>query len=103
MSYQGQTINSFIPSYVVKSDYLPTRVVDGNNTQTAQLVNLEIIFSYVNMNKKKEEEEYSHKDQSNLIQTGMHHLKFMRLSELINQSINKVSVVLLEDDLVLIT
>ena len=40
MSYQQvQNINQFIPHYVVKSDYLPnTRVVDGNNTQTAQLV-----------------------------------------------------------------
>lgn len=37
MSYQ--TINQFIPNYVVKSDYLPTRVVDGNTAQTAQLVN----------------------------------------------------------------
>lgn len=40
MSYQTQTINSFIPNYVVKSDYLPTRVVDGNTAQTAQLVNV---------------------------------------------------------------
>lgn len=98
MSYQGQTINSFIPTYVVKSDYLPTRVVDGNNTQTAQLVSINDNVSYVNMNKKKEEEEYSHKDQLILIQTDMHHLKFMRPSELINHWINKVSVVLLEDD-----
>ena len=40
MSYHGQTINAFIPNYVVKSDYLPTRVVDGNAAQTAQLVNI---------------------------------------------------------------
>ena len=38
MSYQGQTVSHFIPNYVVKSDYLPTRVIDGNTSQTAQLV-----------------------------------------------------------------
>ncbi len=38
MSYHAQTINSFIPTYVVKSDYLPTVVNDGGNSQTAQLV-----------------------------------------------------------------
>ena len=39
MSYQqGQNINQYIPHYVAKSDYLPTRVVDGNNSQTSQLV-----------------------------------------------------------------
>jgi hypothetical protein len=34
-TYQGQTINQFIPNYVVKSDFLPTRVVEGNEGQTA--------------------------------------------------------------------
>ena len=40
MSYQQNTsINQFIPNYVVRSDYLPnTKVVDGNTTQTSQLV-----------------------------------------------------------------
>ena len=43
MSYQAQTIQQFIPNYVVKSDYLPTRVVDGNTSQTSQLVTLTLI------------------------------------------------------------
>lgn len=39
MSYQAhQTVNQFVPNYVVKSDYLPTRVVDGNQSQTNQWV-----------------------------------------------------------------
>jgi len=40
MSHQTfpQTINAYIPNYVLKSDFLPTRVVDGNTTQTSQLV-----------------------------------------------------------------
>lgn len=40
MSYivPGQSIQQFIPNYVVKSDYLPTRVVEGSNSQAAQLV-----------------------------------------------------------------
>ena len=37
MSYQ-QGINQYIPNYVVKSDFLPTRVVEGNNQQTSELV-----------------------------------------------------------------
>jgi hypothetical protein len=43
MSFGGQSINTFIPNYVVKSDYLPTRVVEGNSAQTTQLVNVLII------------------------------------------------------------
>ena len=42
-TYQGQTITHFIPNYVVKSDYLPTRVVDGNQVQTTQWV----IFTFI--------------------------------------------------------
>lgn len=42
--YQGQTVTSFIPTYVVKSDYLPTRVLDGNTAQTSQLVHLSIML-----------------------------------------------------------
>lgn len=40
MSYvvPGQSIQQFVPNYVVKSDYLPTRVVEGSNSQAAQLV-----------------------------------------------------------------
>ena len=39
MAYQQvHGINEFIPNYVAKSDYLPTRVVDGSNTQTSTLV-----------------------------------------------------------------
>ena len=39
MSYQQpQNINQIIPNYVVKSDYLPTRVVEANSTDHAQLV-----------------------------------------------------------------
>jgi len=36
MSYQ--TVTQLVPNYVVKSDYLPTRVVDGNQLQHGQLV-----------------------------------------------------------------
>jgi len=75
MSYQtyqtqGQTVNAYIPNYVLKSDYLPTRVVDGNTTQTSQLV-IDILFSWDSMNKKKEEEECLPKDQFSSILTDM--------------------------------
>ena len=36
------TVNQFVPNYVVKSDYLPTRVIDGNESQTNQLVNIRL-------------------------------------------------------------
>lgn len=51
------------------------------------------------MNKKKEEEESSLKDQLSSILTDMPHLKFMKLLESTNQWINNISVVLSEDDL----
>ena len=37
MSFQQQvhhTVNEYVPTYQVKSDYLPTRVQDGNQNQT---------------------------------------------------------------------
>lgn len=35
MSSQGQSIHTFIPGYVVKSNYLPTVVNDGGNAITS--------------------------------------------------------------------
>ena len=49
MSFVNQqvhhTVNEYVPTYVVKSDYLPTRVQDGNQGQTAQWVFDLLIFS----------------------------------------------------------
>jgi hypothetical protein len=51
MSYQqyhpvGQThrLTEFVPNYVPHSDYLPTRVVDTNNTEAQKWV-LHLLFS----------------------------------------------------------
>lgn len=44
MSYQTHNLQEFIPNYQVKSDFLPTRVADGNQAQTAEWVRL---FLYV--------------------------------------------------------
>jgi hypothetical protein len=101
MSYitnQGQTINHFIPHYVVKSDFLPTRVVEGNQGQTAQWVKFVFYYRLDNIKKKKEEEEYSHRDQFNSILADMHHSRFMKLLESIDLSMNNISVVLYVDD-----
>jgi hypothetical protein len=38
MSYQQTSINQFIPGYQVKSDFLPTRVVEGNASEINELV-----------------------------------------------------------------
>ncbi len=40
MSYgvPTQSIRQFVPTYVVKSDYLPTVVHEGHNATTADLV-----------------------------------------------------------------
>ena len=37
-SQHHQTVNQYIPGYIVKSDYLPTRVIEGQNSQTSELV-----------------------------------------------------------------
>lgn len=34
----SNSINHYIPNYVVKSDFLPTRVVEGQTAQTSELV-----------------------------------------------------------------
>lgn len=77
MSYQqGQNINQFIPHYVVKSDYLPnTRVVEGNNSQTSQLVLSPLYFSFANTKNRKGEEESLPKDQLTSNPTAMPHTK----------------------------
>ena len=73
----------FFPNYVVKSDYLPTRIVDGNNSQTAELVPFSL-FSSGNTNNKKEEEESSLKDQLTSIPIDISPTKSTKRSELIN-------------------
>ena len=56
------------------------------------------IYRSDNIKMKKEEEEYSHRDQFNSILVDMHHSRFMKLLELINLSMNNISVVLYVDD-----
>jgi hypothetical protein len=51
--HQGQSIQQFIPNYVVRSDFLPTRVVEGNQGQTAQWVNYTIILDQTIWIRKK--------------------------------------------------
>ena len=31
-------LSQYVPGYVVKSDFLPTRVIEGSNSQTNELV-----------------------------------------------------------------
>ena len=38
MNYQHVRGNQLIPNYVTKSEYLPTRVAEGNNNQTMHVV-----------------------------------------------------------------
>ena len=80
MSYQqGQNINQYIPNYVTRSDYLPnTRVVEGTNTQTSQLVCSFLSSSFVNMKNRKGEEEFSLNVLLNLTPTDMSPTRFMR-------------------------
>lgn len=35
---QGNSLREYVPHYVVKSDFLPTRIVEGNSAQTTELV-----------------------------------------------------------------
>ena len=47
MSSYTQGITHYIPGYVVKSDFLPTRVVDGNTSTTAEIVLLVFILAKI--------------------------------------------------------
>lgn len=93
MSYyqQQQTINQFIPNYVVKSDYLPTRVVDGNSAQTAQLVHL-FLCSSASMRRRREEAECSPRDLPSSTLTDMLHSESMKMWELMSLLTNNISV-----------
>ena len=47
MSYYQQghhQVREYVPTYVVRSDYLPTQVQDGNQSQTSQWVSIKLIF-----------------------------------------------------------
>ena len=100
MSYQQSlSINQFIPGYVVKSDYLPTRVVEGNQTQTSELVISFDNFSFVNMKSKKEKEECSRNAQQNSTPIDMLHTKYMKQFKLIDHLMKNTSAELFADDL----
>ena len=82
MSFQNtHFVQEFIPNYTVKSEYLPTnRVVDSNQTQTAEWVSsLFYTFSYEDMKSKREQERFSLKDQLNLTQIDMSQSGPMRM------------------------
>jgi hypothetical protein len=99
MSYQQHhTINEFIPNYTVKSDYLPTRVGDGNQTQTAEWVIIFLLCSSEDMKRKKEKEESSLKDQLNSTHKDTCHSEPTKMSRLTNQSLNNSSADSSEDD-----
>jgi hypothetical protein len=101
MSHYQQTtheVREFVPTYVVRSDYLPTQVRDGNQSQTAQWVHKNIIFSYENTKNRKEEAEFSPKGQSNSTRTDTFPSGPTRMSESINQSPNNSSAEYIIDD-----
>ena len=59
MSYQAQqTVNQFIPNYVVKSDYLPTRINDGDQSQTNQWVQTLYILDQAIWRRKKKRKSF---------------------------------------------
>ena len=47
------TINQYVPNHTVKSDFLPTKVHDGNTPQTAELVLLSVILAQIIRRTKK--------------------------------------------------
>lgn len=100
MSYgvPTQSIRQFVPTYVVKSDYLPTVVHEGHNATTADLVLFIFRHSWEDIKMKKEEEECSLKDQLNSTLTDMSHTVLMNMLELIVFLIMIISAELSEDD-----
>lgn len=60
MSYFPTTgsIRQYVPTYTLKSDYLPTVVHEGGNPTTQDLVQYLLIYlSWEDIRKKREEEE----------------------------------------------
>lgn len=57
MSYQ-QGIHQFVPGYVVKSDFLPTRVSEGTNSQTNELVHIPFIIAQKLLRRKEKRQSF---------------------------------------------
>ena len=63
MSYQytststtgSRRLNEFVPSYVPKSDYLPTRVVDSNQSEANQWVLIHLSSSPITKDKRRKD------------------------------------------------
>ena len=96
MSYQyggqqGHGLREFIPHYVVRSDYLPNQVTEGNNAQTQELV-IFPLFSSAATKKKGETVECSPKSPLNSTPAGINLLSPTRMSSSTSPSMNSISV-----------
>ena len=100
MSYYHQGgIRQYVPTYVVKSDYLPTVVHEGHNATTADLViYLFYILSWEDIKMKKEEEECSLKDPLNSTPTDMSAIAHMSMLASIEFLIMIILAELSEDE-----
>ena len=96
---RNQGITQFVPNYVTKSDYLPTRIIDGNNSQTSELVP-PFLTSSDNINRKKGEAEFSPKDPSTSIPNATSPTKSTKPSELISPSTKSNSAASFAIDLI---
>jgi len=65
-------LREFIPTYQVRSDYLPGTVREGNNPQVNELVTI-FLFSSEDTKMKEEEVEFSLKDLESLTLTDTYH------------------------------
>lgn len=94
MSYQGQnTIQSFIPNYVVKSDYLPNRVNEGSNAHTAELVHMWLVSS-IDTRRRRAEGTCSPSGQPNSTPRGILRTKCTRQCSCTSRSMSKPSAAL---------
>ena len=94
MSYTNTThvVQEFVPTYTVKSEYLPTnRVLDGKQAETTEWVRFILLFSSEDMKNKKDQAKSSLKSQLSSTPIDTSQSELMRTSESTNQSQNNNS------------
>ena len=89
MSFQNTThvVQEFVPTYTVKSEYLPTnRVLDGKQAETTEWVWFILLFSSEDMKNKKDQEKSSLKNQLSSTQIDTSQSELMRTLESTSRS-----------------
>ena len=101
--YQGHNVHhiqEYVPTYQLKSDYLPNRVTEGErDNQASEVVNCYFYFSCDFTNRKREEDTSTPIDQSSSTLTGTGQSGSTKMWKSISPSANNNSAEWSGDDL----